>query len=85
MKLFKRIIFIFIVAMSFIGLVSCDDKTGDPVCIHNFTIDVTYATCTEPGKVVKTCTKCGYVKEEKTPETGHNYVAGICTDCGDRQ
>ncbi len=85
MKLFKRIIFVFIGAMSFIGLVSCGNKTGDPSCIHDFTTDVTYATCTEPGKVVRTCTKCGYVEEEKTSAVDQNYVAGICTDCGDRQ
>lgn len=58
---------------------------GDSSCIHDFTTDVTYATCTEPGKVVRTCTKCGRVETEKTSPTGHNYVAGICTDCGDRQ
>lgn len=86
MKLFKRIIFVFIVAMSFISLVSCGNKQGDPSCTHDFTSSVTsYATCTKPGKVVNTCTKCGRVETETTSPTGHNYVAGICTDCGDRQ
>ncbi len=85
MKLFKRIIFVFIVAMSFIGLVSCENKQGDPSCAHEYTLSVTYATCTKNGEIVKTCTKCGRVETEKTSPTGHNYVSGVCTDCGDRQ
>ena len=57
------------------------------------------ATCTEEGKVEKTCETCGYTWTETTPKTEHHYVATTtkldtceekseytvekCSECGD--
>ena len=41
-------------------------------------------TCTEEGEIVYTCTRCGETKTETLPATGHNYVEGVCTGCGDK-
>lgn len=57
------------------------------------------ATCTEEGKVEKTCETCGYTWTETTPKTEHNYVTTTtkldtceekseytvekCSECGD--
>ncbi len=39
-------------------------------------------TCAESGLLEYTCS-CGYVHEANSPATGiHNYVGGICKDCG---
>ena len=74
--------------MSFFVLFSCMSTMsacGD--CYHtygNWTI-VKYATCTEDGKKEHECTKCGHTEFEKIYALGHNYVGGICTDCGAKQ
>ena len=46
---------------------------------------VTAPTCTQKGSIVYTCQTagCGYVKTTTTPATGHNYVDGACTVCGE--
>ena len=57
------------------------------------------ATCTEEGKVEKTCETCGYTWTENTPKTEHHYVTTTtkldtceekseytvekCSECGD--
>ena len=57
------------------------------------------ATCTEEGKVEKTCETCGYTWTETTPKTEHHYVTTTqkvdtceekseytvekCSECGD--
>ena len=48
---------------------------------------ITEATCTETGVKTATCTveNCGDVKTEEIPATGHDYVDGICANCGDEQ
>ena len=45
------------------------------------------ATCTEDGSQTSTCTvtNCGDVKTEVSPATGHDYVDGICANCGDEE
>ena len=46
---------------------------------------VTEATCITDGTVKYTCNDCGYVREDKTSDkTGHSYVDGECTTCGDK-
>lgn len=64
--------------------------------IHVFTETVTPATCTEDGKIVKTCTLCGEVVEEIIKAPGHQnelkesvsatcsregYVLYVCSVC----
>ncbi len=42
------------------------------------------ATCEEDGWVRSVCRECGYYTESSsTPATGHNYVDGVCTNCGE--
>ena len=40
------------------------------------------ATCTEDGIKTRHCS-CGEKQTEVIPSTGHNYVDGECTNCGD--
>ena len=45
-------------------------------------------TCTEPGKSKGAkCSICErtMIKQTELPANGHNYVNGVCTDCGDDQ
>ena len=41
----------------------------------------TPAGCASDGIRVKSCS-CGDTVTETIPALGHNYVGGICTDCG---
>ncbi|MDD6095244.1 MAG: dockerin type I repeat-containing protein [Clostridia bacterium] len=44
----------------------------------------TAATCTEGGNVRSVCSLCGYAEVLSTTEaTGHNFVDGYCTVCGE--
>ena len=42
---------------------------------------VTEAGCETPGSKRRTC-ECGDEITETIPALGHNFVNGICTDCG---
>ena len=42
------------------------------------------ATCTEAGEMLYTCTVCGETKTEEIPMTAHEYVDGVCKNCGDK-
>ena len=63
-----------------IGLTGC----GDDPCSHEYGnwTTVTEATCTKSGTKSRTCKKCGHNDTASIPATGHNFVDGICTDCG---
>ena len=50
--------------------------------IHDYTKSVQGATCTEDGKNVFTC-ECGDSYEQNISAKGHNYVAGVCQNCGE--
>ena len=39
------------------------------------------ATCTEPGIMTYTCTKCDATKSKEIPAKGHVFVNGVCTVC----
>lgn len=56
-------------------------------CKHNYVIsdELSYgASCTEDGLNVYVCTKCGESYSETGESAyGHNYVDGICKNCGD--
>ena len=69
----------------------CTEKDCDEVSdkanhtAGNWEVD-TAATCTTAGTKHKECTECGYVMETETIDaTGHSYVEGVCTACGDIQ
>ena len=59
---------------------------------HKFTIDPSKddaehyiaPTCTEDGLIYRQCSVCGAwdTVGEIIPATGHNYVDGVCTNCG---
>lgn len=52
-------------------------------CEHEFNLlSETAASCTEEGVKVFKCDKCGYTYADRIAATGHNYVRGICTECG---
>ena len=65
---------------------SCDLITGE--CNHNYVGEVTTdPTCTEPGIMTNTCTKCGRVGYVDLNPTGHveeivEAVAPTCTEAG---
>ena len=40
-------------------------------------------TCTEDGERSYTCPLCFTTKTEMVPATGHNYVNGVCSGCGE--
>ena len=51
---------------------------------HDYTTVVTKATCENGGYTTYTCCNCSYsYKSDNTPATGHNYVDGVCTACGE--
>lgn len=56
-------------------------------CKHTNTSTVTTpASCTEAGSTTVTCKDCSTVISETTiPATGHNYVDGTCTVCGNSE
>ncbi|MBQ7375010.1 MAG: InlB B-repeat-containing protein, partial [Clostridia bacterium] len=57
---------------------SATETTDD----HIYTSVTTNPTCTENGKIVKTCL-CGHVEEETLPATGHTKDENnVCTGCG---
>ena len=40
------------------------------------------ATCTTDGSVTVTCSDCGEIVSTTTIPAGHNYVNGVCSECG---
>lgn len=80
---------------------SSNDEMTIPVSVGNGTVTIsctehawdegvkTDATCTEAGKIVYTCTKCGETKEETVAAKGHAYgdwtvtKAPTCTEKGE--
>lgn len=50
---------------------------------HEYTDEVTAPTCTEQGYTTHTCATCGdVVVDTKVDALGHNYVDGVCANCG---
>lgn len=53
--------------------------------IHNWVETITKeATCTTTGIKTFTCS-CGATKTQTIPAKGHNYVDGVCSNCGAEQ
>ena len=71
------------------GEITCTASSYEPVyCSHTQTEirNAKEATCTEDGYTGDTyCKFCGarIAKGSVIPATGHNYVNGVCTVCGD--
>lgn len=59
--------------------------TAESACQHeNKTTETVNATCTEAGSTTVTCKDCGEeISNEVIEATGHNYVDGACTTCGE--
>ena len=54
------------------------------ICKHNYEAVVTTApTCTAAGVKTFTCSGCGDSYTEAVAATGHSYVDGVCSICGD--
>ena len=52
---------------------------------HEYTASVTEeAGCITKGTMTYTCS-CGESYNEEIPANGHNYVGGICNECGDKE
>ncbi len=55
-------------------------------CAHSYEVVTTAATCTEKGKTVTTCSRCGDSKTETISAMGHDYktttTAATCTEDG---
>lgn len=52
-----------------------DPGPGPDVCDHTWTeTSRTDSTCSTPGKVTSTCSKCNQTKTETIPATGHSWV-----------
>lgn len=52
-------------------------------CEHDYVKTVTtQPTCTEEGLATYTCSKCGDSYTEAIPVLDHDYVDGVCVNCG---
>lgn len=57
---------------------------SEPCTEHHYVETITKEpTCTEDGEKKLVCDKCVDTKTEVVSATGHHYVDGICSDCGD--
>ena len=65
---------------------ACTTSTPPPH-VHNYGNweIVVKPTCTEDGVREKTCDGCGDKIRESIPKTNHNFVDGICTECGEKE
>ena len=64
----------------------CGDTYSEtiPASGHNYESVVTPPTCEKAGYTTYTCSVCddAYI-DDPISATGHNYVGGVCTNCGD--
>ena len=58
----------------------CGDKVEHTHSFGEWTVTKA-ATCTEPGEQTRSC-ECGYSETQVIPATGHDYVNGVCANCG---
>ncbi len=69
MKLLKFVFFAATLSLLLFVLTSCGG------CDHDFKDTVIEATCTEGGKTIRTCQKCGEIQEtDIVPAKGHDYT-----------
>ncbi len=60
--------------------VVCGDKVEHTHAFGEWTV-TKEATCTEDGEQTRSC-ECGYSETQVIPATGHDYVNGVCANCG---
>ena len=78
MKKLLTIVLICILCLSLLALAAC----GDHVHSYGKWEVTTPATCEESGERSRTCSECGDTQTRTIPKLGHNYVNGVCTECG---
>ena len=55
-------------------------------CSHSYTEEITLAAgCTTTGVKTFTCSKCSISYTQEIAATGHNYVDGTCSNCGEAE
>lgn len=55
-------------------------------CEHDYASVTTDPTCTQKGYTTYTCNKCGdSYKDDYVNALGHDYVDGVCGNCGDKK
>ena len=59
-----------------------DEKPAFGHTMSGFIV-VTKPGCTNAGAEKSTCSVCGYSESRSISATGHNYVNGVCKNCGD--
>lgn len=56
------------------------------ICQHSFRENVlSKASCSQEGRVLKTCTICGYEETQTSSSLGHVYKDNVCTRCGEQK
>ena len=66
----------------------CGSSYTEPVAALGHAYEITSQTpaaCTEAGETVYTCSHCNDSYAEAIPATGHNYVDGVCENCGAKE
>lgn len=56
-------------------------KVDPEKCKHKFSAVTIAATCTQDGRVVKSCGKCGFSEEKIIESQGHIMILGKCGNC----
>ncbi len=84
----KKVFVLLVVAILIINcvvLLGCNKE--EEKCDHNYVQGSVkkVATCTKEGEVEYVCSKCGDKITRTYPATGHNFVDGVCTDCGESE
>lgn len=80
----KKMLSVMLALCMMMGVMAVFSGCGNKQCAHtygNWTV-VTPATCTQDGVKERTCSKCNDTEQGNIPAIGHNFVNGICTDCG---
>ncbi len=80
MKKFQTVLLIIALCLTTLAFTACDPEPTHTHTYGSWTITKA-ATCTEAGSRTKTCS-CDDTVTEDIAALGHNFVGGICTDCG---
>ncbi|MBR2952776.1 MAG: hypothetical protein IKC45_00155 [Clostridia bacterium] len=62
---------------------NCHDGNYVNATGHNYTwYTISIATCVTDGVMIGECSVCGDIDLDATPKLGHDFVDGICNNCG---